>query len=72
MPSTTTPTPPTDDGRTGPTTGTPTGSPSTSTTTDPAPAETDTTTTTGQLTPSGRFTPGASPKDPSSGRAKVG
>ena len=72
VPSTTTP-PPTDDGRTGPTTGTPTDSPSTSsTTTDPAPAETDTTTTTGQLTPSGRFTPGASPQDPSSGPATVG
>ena len=59
-------TPPTDDGRSGTTT----SAPSTSTTTDPAPAETDTTTTSGQLTPSGRFTPGAGPRDPSSAKAK--
>ena len=65
-------TPPTDDGRTGTHDRHPDRQPDHLTTTDPAPAETDTTTTTGQLTPSGRFTPGASPQDPSSGRAKVG
>jgi hypothetical protein len=34
--------------------------------------ETDTTTTMVQLPPSARLTPGDSPHDPSSGRAKVG
>jgi DNA-directed RNA polymerase specialized sigma24 family protein len=64
--TTSTTTPPTDDGRSGTATSTAT----TSTTTDPAPAETDTTTTAGQLTPSGRFTPGAGPRDTSWAKAK--